>query len=98
MGGPIFILQAGKRVAEEGINHLLYYLALISANLAVVNFLPLPVLDGGAMLILMIEKVRGKGLSARATTIWQSVGLGLICALLLFVTYNDIMRWITGDM
>ena len=78
----------------------MYYLALISANLAVVNFLPLPVLDGGLIVILLLEKLRGRSMSSRSAAIWQATGLGLVIALVVFVTYNDILRlikeWQTG--
>jgi regulator of sigma E protease len=97
LSGPIYIIHQGKMVAEAGFNQLLYYLALISANLAVINFLPIPVVDGGLMIILFLEKVRGKMLSPRATAIWQGVGLSLIVALFLFVTYNDVLKLIRGQ-
>jgi len=98
VGGPVFIIQFGKRAAEQGIHTLLYFLALISANLAVVNFLPLPVLDGGLMLILLLEKIRGRPLSPRSAMIWQSLGLAMIVALMVFVTYQDIRRIVTGEL
>ncbi len=97
LSGPIFIIYKGKEVAEAGFYTLLYYLALISANLAVINFLPMPVVDGGLMIILLLEKVRGRGLSPRSTAVWQAVGLSLIIALFAFVTYNDIARLIRGQ-
>ncbi len=97
LSGPIYIIHQGKMVAEAGFNQLLYYLALISANLAVINFLPIPVVDGGLMIILLLEKVRGKMLSPRATAVWQGVGLSLIVALFVFVTYNDVLKLIRGQ-
>jgi len=97
LSGPIFIIHKGKEVAEAGFYKLLYYMALISANLAVINFLPIPVVDGGLMLILGLEKLRGKALSARSTAVWQGVGLSLILALFVFVTYNDISKIIRGN-
>ncbi|MFA5865693.1 MAG: RIP metalloprotease RseP [Phycisphaerae bacterium] len=97
LSGPIYIIHKGKEVAEAGFYKLLYYMALISANLAVINFLPMPVVDGGLMLILLLEKIRRRALSARSTAIWQAVGLMLIVALFLTVTYNDISKIIRGQ-
>ncbi len=97
ISGPIFIIHKGKEIAESGFYKLIYYLALISANLAVINFLPIPAVDGGLILILIIEKIRGKGLSPKITAIWQAIGISLLIALLLFVTYNDISKLIQGQ-
>ncbi len=97
ISGPIFIIHKGKEIAESGLYKLIYYLALISANLAVINFLPIPAVDGGLILILLVEKIRGKGLSPKITAIWQAVGISLLIALLLFVTYNDISKLINGQ-
>ena len=97
LSGPIFIIAKGKEVAEAGLNKLLYYLALISANLAVINFLPIPIVDGGLMLLLILEKIRGKALSPKVTAIWQTVGITALIALFAFVTYNDIARLIAGN-
>jgi regulator of sigma E protease len=96
LSGPLFIIHKGREVAEAGFYMLLYYLALISANLAVINFLPIPVVDGGLMIILLLEKIRGRPMSGRSTAIWQGVGLTLIIALFLFVTWNDVTRLIRG--
>jgi regulator of sigma E protease len=97
LSGPIYIINQGREVAEAGFNKLLYYLAMISANIAVINFLPIPVVDGGLMIILILEKIRGRSMSPRSTAVWQTVGLSLIVCLFLFVTYNDIARLIRGQ-
>jgi regulator of sigma E protease len=73
----------------------LWFLAIISANLAVVNFLPVPVVDGGHFMFLTIEKLRGKPVSERAMVMAQYVGLAMILTLFVAVTYQDIMRLIT---
>jgi len=65
---------------------------MISANLAVVNFLPIPIVDGGLFTFLVIEKLQGRPLSPRTQSIAQVVGLALIVSVFLFVTYQDIMR------
>jgi regulator of sigma E protease len=90
--GPIGIVGAGTKFAFKGYDWLVWFLAMISANLAVVNFLPIPIVDGGLFLFLIIEKIQGKPLSRRAQEYAQLVGLALILSVFLMVTYNDIMR------
>ena len=94
--GPLGIAHAGARFAFKGTDWLIWFLAMISANLAVVNFLPIPIVDGGLFLFLIIEKIQGKPLSRRAQEYAQLFGLALIISVFLMVTYNDIARMITG--
>ena len=58
--GPVGMITTGKQIATKGTNWLLWYLAMISANLAVVNFLPIPIVDGGLFTLLILEKIQGK--------------------------------------
>jgi regulator of sigma E protease len=67
---------------------------MISANLAVVNFLPIPIVDGGLFTLLIIEKVQGKPLSPKMQAAAQYVGLAFLFGVFLFVTYHDILRLI----
>jgi regulator of sigma E protease len=90
--GPVGMAHEGAQVASRGINWLLWFLSLISANLAVVNFLPIPIVDGGLFTLLILEKVQGKPLSPDAQRIVQMVGLVLILGVFLLVTYQDIAR------
>jgi regulator of sigma E protease len=90
--GPLGILQAGYRFAYKGTDWLIWFLSMISANLAVVNFLPIPIVDGGLFTFLIIEKLQGRPLSQRTQAIAQVVGLALIVSVFLFVTYQDILR------
>lgn len=90
--GPVGMFQVGTKVASQGVDYLLWFLAIISANLAVVNFLPIPVVDGGHFLFLTIEKLRGRPVSERTMAIAQWCGLALIGFVFLFVTYQDILR------
>ena len=90
--GPIGIFHQGSKIANRGVDWLIWFLAMISANLAVVNFLPIPIVDGGLFVFLILEKIMRKPLSARAQSIAQIVGLALIASVFLFVTYHDIMR------
>ena len=90
--GPVGIAKAGANFAYRGNDWLLWFLSMISANLAVVNFLPIPIVDGGLFLFLVIEKLQGRPLSPRTQSIAQVIGLALILSVFVFVTYQDIMR------
>jgi regulator of sigma E protease len=90
--GPVGIFHAGSQFAYRGTDWLLWFLAMISANLAVVNFLPIPIVDGGLFTFLIMEKIKGRPVSARTQSIAQVVGLVLLLGVFLFVTYNDITR------
>lgn len=92
--GPLGIFSNGAKIAFKGWDWLLWFLAMISANLAVVNFLPIPIVDGGLFTFLILEKIQGKPLSPRAQTIAQYVGLAFLAGVFLFVTYHDILRMI----
>jgi len=90
--GPVGITHVGARVAERGFIYLLFFLGLISANLAVVNFLPIPIADGGLMVFLIIEALTRRPVSVGVQNFAAAVGLVLVGAIFLFVTFNDIMR------
>ncbi|MDQ6960514.1 MAG: RIP metalloprotease RseP [Mariprofundaceae bacterium] len=96
LGGPIAIAQIAGKTAALGFVAFISFLALISVNLGVLNLLPVPVLDGGHLLYLSIEKVRGTPLSPRMMERTQMVGMVLIAALMIFAFYNDIARWLGG--
>lgn len=92
MMGPVGIIHAGAQMADKGVDWLIWFLAMISANLAVVNFLPIPIVDGGLFLFLIIEKIQGRPLSPRAQSIAQVVGMALLLGVFLLVTCQDINR------
>ncbi len=95
--GPIGILTFSYRVvAHQPLIYYAYLLGLISACIAVFNFLPLPPLDGGLIVLLLVEKVKGSALSGRTQEIIAYTGWVLIGALLLYVTFNDIVRSFSG--
>lgn len=97
LAGPIKIFGIISLFAQMGFFFLLYIMAEISLNLAIFNLFPVPVLDGGHLLFLAIEKIRGKPLSLKFEENLTKVGLGLLLALMLFVMYNDInsLGWFT---
>ena len=91
--GPIGIITFSYRiVAEQPLVYYVYFLGLISAVIAVFNFLPLPPLDGGLVVILLVEKIKGSALSERVQGVIAYAGWALIGTLFLYVTFNDIVR------
>ena len=92
LGGIVAIGHVSYQFAQAGLAKLFYFLALLSINLAVINLLPIPVLDGGHLLFLLIEKVKGSPVSERVVGYAQVIGLVVILSLLVFVTYNDLRR------
>jgi regulator of sigma E protease len=92
IGGPILIVQMTGQVAQRAFLELLQFTAMLSINLAILNLLPIPVLDGGHLLFAFIEWLRGKPVSLRKRELAQQVGVVLLVALMLFATYNDLIR------
>ncbi len=86
------IAQVAGQAAESGLTALLSLMAFLSLQLGILNLLPIPVLDGGFLVFFGIEALRGKPLSEKVMTIAQNVGIVLLVLLMLFVTYNDVMR------
>jgi len=92
ISGPVGIISVGISMAETGMTKLAFYLAFLSANLAVINFLPLPIVDGGLMVFLLIEKIKGRPVSVKTQVVTQIIGLALIIAAFVFVTFMDISK------
>jgi regulator of sigma E protease len=90
LGGPIEIAKQAGKSAEEGFSRFLLFLTMLSANLAVVNFLPIPVLDGGHMVFLVYEWLRGKPPSEGVVAALSYLGLALILTLMMFVFGLDL--------
>jgi membrane-associated protease RseP (regulator of RpoE activity) len=93
VAGPVGIFGMAMEQAKAGYAELMFFLAFLSVNLAVINFLPMPVMDGGLMVFLIIEKIKGKPLSLKAQMISTMVGLAAIILVGLFVTIQDIGRF-----
>jgi regulator of sigma E protease len=92
LGGPLMIAQMAGQQAEEGISNLLFFIALLSINLAIINFLPIPVLDGGHLVFFFIEAVTGRPVNVKFREIAQQVGIFVLIMLMIYVFYNDITR------
>jgi len=96
LGGPMMIAKVAGDAAKAGWQAFLETLALISVNLAVLNLFPIPVLDGGQLVLLCAEGVRRKRLSEVAIENFQKVGFVMVLALVVLATYNDLSRfWVT---
>ncbi len=96
LGGPIMIAQMAGEQAREGMSNLIFLIALLSVNLAILNILPIPVLDGGHLLFFCIELVTGRPVNTRFREIAQQAGLFVLMMLMIFVFYNDIVRILTS--
>lgn len=92
LGGPIMIAQMAGQQARQGMPNFLFFMALISVNLAILNFLPIPVLDGGHLIFFLIEAVIGRPVSIRVREIAQQAGIFVLILLMIYVFYNDITR------
>jgi len=94
VGGIITIGAVSYTWAEAGLAKLFFFLCLLSINLAFINVLPIPVLDGGHLAFLLIEKIKGSPVSERVLAYSQMAGLVLLVSLMVYVTYNDLVRWV----
>ena len=94
IGGIITIARVSHSFSEAGLTKLFFFLCMLSINLAFLNVLPIPVLDGGHLFFLIVEKIKGSPVSDRVLGYSQMVGLVLIVSLMVYVTFNDIQRWL----
>ena len=98
LGGPIMIATASVQAARGGLQNLLVLIALISVNLAVFNLLPIPILDGGQIMVNILEAIKGSAFSARTREYILRAGLAAVLLLFALVTYNDLRRLVLGLM
>ena len=92
LGGPIQIAKVSGQAAEQGIESLALMIALISTSIGLINLFPVPVLDGGHLVFYAFEALRGRPLRARWQELGNGLGLSLILLLMVFATYNDLLR------
>lgn len=92
LGGPIMIAKLTGEAAQSGLSDLIAFVAFMSIQLGILNLLPIPVLDGGWVLFLFIEKVKGSPLSKKTMEVAQTIGFALLITLIIIVSYNDILR------
>lgn len=92
VGGPILVGQLAGEVTRAGFQYLLSFIALFSVNLAILNLLPIPVLDGGHLVFLALEGVRGRPVSLAARQRWTQIGLAVLVGIMMLAVFNDLMR------
>jgi regulator of sigma E protease len=92
LGGPLRIAQMSGEVAQGGVVAVLWFMAVLSINLGLINLFPVPVLDGGHLLFYAAEAVRGKPLGQRAQEYGFRIGLALVLTLMVFATWNDLVH------
>ncbi len=92
LGGPIKIAKMAGAQAKEGLTALMIFIAVISINLAILNFLPIPVLDGGHLMFFTIEIISRRPVSIKVREIAQQIGIFLLISLMIFVIFNDIVN------
>jgi regulator of sigma E protease len=92
LGGPLRIAQMSGEVAQGGVVAVLWFMAVLSINLGLINLFPVPVLDGGHLLFYAAEAVRGKPLGQRAQEYGFRIGLAMVLTLMVFATWNDLVH------
>ena len=90
-GGPVRIAQLAAKSADVGIESFLYFLAILSLSLALINIMPFPVLDGGHLLVIIIETVFRREIPVKIKIAIQNTGLLILLLLMAFIIYNDIL-------
>ncbi|MEE1132504.1 MAG: RIP metalloprotease RseP [Caryophanon sp.] len=93
LNGPVGIYKTTETVAEQGIFNLMHWAAMLSINLGIMNLLPLPALDGGRLMFFAVEAVRGKPIDSQKEGMVHFVGIMLLMALMVAVTWNDIQNF-----
>ncbi|VNB77332.1 RIP metalloprotease RseP [Streptococcus pneumoniae] len=92
LGGPVAIFKASSDAAKNGIENILYFLAMISINIGIFNLIPIPALDGGKIVLNILEAIRRKPLKQEIATYVTLAGVVIMVVLMIAVTWNDIMR------
>ena len=90
--GPVGIATYTGQAANMGFVYLLQFMAILSLNLAIINILPFPALDGGRILFLAIERIKGKPVKKEIENMVNNIGFFLLIALIVFITFKDIMK------
>ncbi len=93
ISGPVGVAVLTGQVAQLGLPYLINFAAMLSINLGILNIVPFPALDGGRVLFVLIEKIKGRPVNARLENIFHTIGFSLLILLVLAVTYRDVMRY-----
>jgi len=92
VSGPVGMVSIVGSAVKMGLEYVIIFMALISVNLAVINLIPFPALDGGRLFFLLIEKIKGSRINPKVANILNTVGFGLLIILMLVVTFHDILK------
>jgi regulator of sigma E protease len=92
LGGPLRIAQMSGQIAQDGIVPLIWFSAVLSINLGLINLFPIPMLDGGHLVLYTVEALRGRPLAERTQEMAFRVGLAMVLSLMLFATWNDLVH------
>ena len=92
LSGPVGIYSIVDQYKEQGLNSLLYLVALLSVNVGIINLIPLPAFDGGRILFLIIEKLKGSPINPKVENMIHSIGFILLMILMIYITFNDILN------
>ncbi len=95
VAGPVRLFEITSNVAQQGVIALLNLVSLIGISLAIINLFPIPILDGGHLFLILLEKLRRRPLSEKAESILTNIGIVIISAIMFFVFYNDIINIIS---
>ena len=92
LGGPVRIAQLSGEAWKISVESVVFFMAVLSINLGLINLFPVPMLDGGHLLFYAIEAVRGRPLGEKAQELGFRIGFALVLTLIVFVTWNDLTR------
>ena len=92
VSGPIGVAQMAGEVAQQGLMPLLNFVAFLSINLGIMNLLPIPALDGGHLIVLSIEALRGKPIGSKAMNMIQMIGFAIIITITVVATFMDLTK------
>lgn len=98
VGGPISIVAATKASVEGGLGHFLQLMGILSLSLGIINLLPIPIIDGGQMVLLVVEGIRRRRLSPKTLELAQRIGLTVIAVIFVLIMYLDLSRMVTGRL
>lgn len=96
LGGPLMIAQVAGQQAQEGLRSFLFFIAILSVNLGVLNLLPIPVLDGGHLFFFLIEGIVGRPIKLKYRERAQQIGIFVLILVMIYAFYNDISRFFEG--
>jgi len=92
LGGPIRIAEVSGSAAEQGFSSLVWLIAVLSTSIGLINLFPIPILDGGHLMFYAVEFIRGRPVGETSMKIGTMIGLSLVLLLMVFATYNDLVR------